>query len=104
MQECGGFLVRQTFRADIGNAIAFGVAAAAARIPGEVHAKAVWRAKARAFANQDYARFCAENFADRIGDGHARLFHNTNGRDAPFVERPKSSIEKRSEDRRVGKE
>src|SRR5271170_229362 len=96
MQERGGFLVGQSFGANVGDAVAVGVGAAWVRIPGDVDAEAVWGAEAGSFADQDYADFCGENFTDGIGDGYASLFHHADGRDAPLgIEQRQKRVEKR---------
>src|SRR5277367_5233662 len=97
MQERGGFLVGQSFGANVGDAVAVGVGAAWLRIPGDVDAEAVWGAEAGSFADQDYADFCGENFTDGIGDGYAGLFNNADGRDAPLgIEQRQGGVEKRT--------
>jgi hypothetical protein len=47
----GGFRVAEAFVADVGDAVAFGVGASGARLPGDVDAEGVGGAEAGAFAD-----------------------------------------------------
>ena len=58
---------------DVGDAIAFRVAAAGFWIEGDVSSKTIGDAQPRAFAYQHYAESCAKSLADRVPESDTRL-------------------------------
>ena len=64
----------QPVGADVGDAVALGVGAAAARLPGEVDAEAVGGGQAGALADQHGDRFGAHRLADVVAERDASLF------------------------------
>jgi len=75
------FGVAEAFVADVGDAVALGVGASGAGLPGDVDAKGVGRAEAGALADEQNGELCAEDEADLIADGYAGL-----GDDAGWAE------------------
>jgi len=68
----GRVIRREPALADIGNAVALGIDAAAPRHPGEIDAERIGRTQARPFADQDDRGGGAEQFADVIGEREDR--------------------------------
>ena len=69
----GGFGVAQAFGADVGDAVALGVGAARARLPGEVDAEGVRRAESGALADEEHSELRVEELADVVGEGYSRI-------------------------------
>ena len=67
----GGFGVAQSLGADVGDAVALGVSAAGAGLPGEVDAERVWRAEAGTLADEERGELRVEELADVVGEGDA---------------------------------
>ena len=57
--------------ADVGDAVAFGVGAAGARLPGDVDAEGVGGAEAGALADEEDSDAGVEEGADGVGEGYA---------------------------------
>ena len=56
----GGFGVAETFVADVGDAVAFGVGATGTGSPGDVDAEGIWGAEAGAFSDERDREVCVE--------------------------------------------
>lgn len=83
MELVGGEGVVEAFRADVGDAVPFGVGAAGPGRPGEVEAEAVGRGESRTFANEQDDQRGSKPLADLVADGHATLEDNMQRRETP---------------------
>jgi len=68
-----GDRIAETLGANVGDAVAFRLGAARARLPGEIRSQAIGRTQAGTFANQDHYDSRAEDLADLVADCDASL-------------------------------
>ena len=86
-------LVTQALRADVGDAVAFGVGAARARVPRDVGTERVGGTEAGALTDEDEGDLRGEREADLVADGDAALFDDADWGEFPGCERGEKFVD-----------